>query len=89
MSRTTDADAAKPRLALVVATTLGLGYLPKAPGTWGSLAGLALAWLFGRAEFRTIDLGVIEFQPFNPLVWWVVVSGIWRTSLYEARAGDG
>ena len=35
----------KPRLAVVVATALGLGYLPKAPGTLGSLAGLALAQL--------------------------------------------
>ena len=33
----------KPRLALFVATAAGLGYLPKAPGTWGSLGGLALA----------------------------------------------
>lgn len=33
----------KPRFALFVATAGGLGYLPKAPGTWGSLAGVALA----------------------------------------------
>ena len=33
----------KPRFALFVATACGLGYLPKAPGTWGSLAGLLLA----------------------------------------------
>jgi len=32
----------KPRFALFVATACGLGYLPKAPGTWGSLGGLAL-----------------------------------------------
>ena len=40
----------KPRFALFVATAGGLGYFPKAPGTLGSLAGLALAvapfWLF-------------------------------------------
>ena len=35
--------ARKPRFALFVATAAGLGYLPKAPGTWGSLAGLVLA----------------------------------------------
>ena len=29
----------------MIATACGLGYLPKAPGTWGSLAGLALAML--------------------------------------------
>jgi phosphatidylglycerophosphatase A len=33
----------KPRFALFIATAAGLGYLPKAPGTWGSLAGLLLA----------------------------------------------
>jgi phosphatidylglycerophosphatase A len=35
----------KPRFALFVATAAGLGYLPKAPGTWGSLAGLLLVVL--------------------------------------------
>jgi phosphatidylglycerophosphatase A len=42
--------ARKPRFALFVATAAGLGYLPKAPGTWGSLGGLLLAvapwWAF-------------------------------------------
>ena len=33
----------KPRFALFLATACGLGYLPKAPGTFGSLAGLLLA----------------------------------------------
>ena len=35
----------KPRLALFIATAAGLGYFPKAPGTWGSLVGLVLALL--------------------------------------------
>jgi phosphatidylglycerophosphatase A len=35
--------AEKPRFALFVATAGGLGYFPKAPGTFGSLAGLVLA----------------------------------------------
>jgi phosphatidylglycerophosphatase A len=33
----------KPHFALFIATAAGLGYLPKAPGTWGSLVGLAFA----------------------------------------------
>jgi len=33
----------KPRFSLFIATAAGLGYLPKAPGTWGSLAGVAIA----------------------------------------------
>lgn len=36
------------RLALALATGLGTGYAPVAPGTWGSLPGLALAWLLHR-----------------------------------------
>jgi phosphatidylglycerophosphatase A len=44
----------KPRISYLVATWFGLGYLPKAPGTWGSLGGVALEivlgwWIFSRS----------------------------------------
>jgi phosphatidylglycerophosphatase A len=39
---TTSSAARKPRFALAIATAFGLGYLPKAPGTFGSLGGVAL-----------------------------------------------
>ncbi|HEV2288286.1 MAG TPA: phosphatidylglycerophosphatase A [Candidatus Acidoferrales bacterium] len=32
----------KPRLSLFFATACGVGYIPKAPGTWGSLVGVAI-----------------------------------------------
>ncbi len=32
----------KPRLALFIATACGLGYIPVAPGTWGSLGGVTI-----------------------------------------------
>ncbi|HKQ85224.1 MAG TPA: phosphatidylglycerophosphatase A [Candidatus Acidoferrales bacterium] len=35
----------KPRVSIFLATACGLGYLPKAPGTFGALAGLVLAML--------------------------------------------
>ena len=35
----------KPRIAIFIATAGGLGCLPKAPGTWGSLLGVAFAAL--------------------------------------------
>jgi len=35
----------KPRLALAIATALGVGYIPKAPGTFGSLVGVATVFL--------------------------------------------
>jgi phosphatidylglycerophosphatase A len=40
--------AAKPRLAVVLATVFGAGRLPLVPGTFGSLVGLGLAWLIAR-----------------------------------------
>jgi phosphatidylglycerophosphatase A len=45
MTERTDAQAPpkKPRFAIFLATAGGLGYMPKAPGTFGSLAGVALA----------------------------------------------
>jgi phosphatidylglycerophosphatase A len=52
-----------PDFALFVATAGGLGYFPKAPGTWGSLVGVILAlvpsWIFfGLAAARiAIDRG--------------------------------
>jgi phosphatidylglycerophosphatase A len=36
-------DRRKPRAAIAIATAFGLGYLPKAPGTFGSLGGIAIA----------------------------------------------
>jgi phosphatidylglycerophosphatase A len=42
---TPGAAGKKPRLALAIATALGVGYLPKAPGTFGSLVGVATAFL--------------------------------------------
>lgn len=44
-THTRDASAEKPRLALAVATVFGIGYIRKAPGTFGSLAGVATAFL--------------------------------------------
>jgi phosphatidylglycerophosphatase A len=44
-SASRDAARRKPRFALFIATAAGLGYLPKAPGTWGSLGGLLLVVL--------------------------------------------
>ena len=38
------------RLVLTLATGLGLGWLPKAPGTFGSLLGLPLVWGLEQVE---------------------------------------
>ncbi len=41
------AGPSKPRLAIAIATALGAGYIPKIPGTVGSLGGAALAVVTG------------------------------------------
>ncbi|HUL15510.1 MAG TPA: phosphatidylglycerophosphatase A [Terriglobales bacterium] len=45
MNPSTEATQKKPRLALAVATSLGVGYIPKAPGTFGSLVGVVTAFV--------------------------------------------
>lgn len=49
----------KPRIALAIATAFGLGHIPKAPGTFGSLVGVALSvtilWL-GVPRYWDINL---------------------------------
>jgi len=46
MNEKSEKAAPKPRLALAIATGLGVGYAPVGPGTYGSLLGVAIAWLF-------------------------------------------
>jgi len=45
MTPSTDAVKEKPGFALAIATALGVGYAPKAPGTFGSLVGVITAML--------------------------------------------
>jgi phosphatidylglycerophosphatase A len=41
------ADELWDRCAVLLATGLGVGFIPVMPGTFGSLLGLPIAWLFG------------------------------------------
>jgi phosphatidylglycerophosphatase A len=45
MTPSTEEVKQKPRLALAIATALGVGHAPKAPGTFGSLVGVVTAML--------------------------------------------
>jgi phosphatidylglycerophosphatase A len=90
----------KPRFAIFIATACGLGYLPKAPGTWGSLAGLLLAmapywFLFSvglvsrdRIVFSMSFLGGNEFDPFFGMQIWLAIlmaaCGLWSAQRASA-----
>ena len=66
----------QPLFALAVASVLGLGYIPFAPGTFGSAAGLLL-WrvLPASAATQGIAIGVL------------IVAGSWSGSLAERHFG--
>src|SRR5260370_3625322 len=67
MTPTTEATPApaappqKPRLALAIATALGVGYIPKSPGTFGSLARIAVAILTHPVSL-TVIIGFLFFS---------------------------
>jgi phosphatidylglycerophosphatase A len=75
--------ARKPRFALFVATACGLGHLPLAPGTWGSLGGvlLTLAPFWGLFSIIFVSLSLegtrvprpwwvsVPASPFDPILW--------------------
>ncbi len=75
-----------PRLALLIATGFGLGYLPKAPGTWGSILGVSLIVL---CAWPYMPLGgALSFLSFRDaeLMFWELlllallgVIGVWSS----------
>jgi phosphatidylglycerophosphatase A len=92
------AHSAKDYLALVIATC-GVGYLPLAPGTWGSLVGVgvyvlvrgvAMKLFFGAAAGRHFTLlhvyyGVVAFE--LAVVVMITLFGIWAASRTEKLSG--
>jgi phosphatidylglycerophosphatase A len=76
---TTNSAERKPRVSLAIATAFGLGYLPKAPGTFGSLAGLALAcfpfWLqmLGTIIWGGFGFSFRQTPTVDPVVFFQIV----------------
>jgi phosphatidylglycerophosphatase A len=64
---------------MIVATGLGAGYGPIAPGTWGSLPGLALAWGLTR-------LGGGWAEATGTIV--ASAAGVWAADRAERRLGE-
>lgn len=57
MTPSTEPIKNKPNLAIAIATALGVGYLPKAPGTFGSLVGVITAMLTSLFFLRPHSVG--------------------------------
>jgi len=91
---TIPSSSRKPYLSLFFATACGLGYIPVAPGTFGSLAGVVLALsvyqilaALSLNDFQTIIVGTTQVDPLLiiqcVIAVVVAVSGVWTAS----RAG--
>lgn len=64
--------------AVLIATGFGTGYLPKAPGTWGSLLATILAWPIAQAGGMPALLGAALLA---------TLIGTWATGIYMTRTG--
>lgn len=75
-------SGARPSLAspaILIATGFGSGYLPKAPGTWGSLLAALLAWpLAGAGGAPALIAAAIL----------ATVAGLWAVRVYVDRTGE-
>ena len=63
---------------MTVATCGGVGYVPWAPGTFGSAAGLVLLWGVRSHASVVLELAVLAV---------VAVAGVWSASIAERQAG--
>ena len=60
----------KSKAANVISTWFGCGYAPTAPGTAGSLAALAIAWLLVRyAGWQPAWFGLLVVAATAPAIW--------------------
>ena len=62
--------------AILIATWFGAGYLPKAPGTWGSLAALPFGIALSYAGLPVLYIGIFA----------VTVLGFWAAHEYDRIA---
>lgn len=81
----------KPRFSIFLATACGLGFIPLAPGTFGSLAGVALALsvyqilaALSMSEFQTIVIHGTELDPLLIIQCLITLTlalaGVWTAS---------
>lgn len=68
-------------LALILATSLGLGFIPVAPGTFGSAAGL-LVWVFVSASLTAQTIAIVATFLMG---WWSAT----RAEMYFGRTDPG
>ena len=76
-SVTTRTETGRPLLALSLASSLGIGYLPLAPGTWGSAAAIAL--VAGTATLTRAESGPMIVVSEFTLLLALAAIGLWAS----------
>ena len=79
MARSLPRGAAVWQPNVLLATWFGAGLLPKAPGTWGSLAALPFAWVI---QFKFGSVGLVIAAALMALAGW------WASAVYVRRARE-
>jgi len=79
--------------AFFVATAFGLGYLPVAPGTWGSLLGVFLGWVAltfrsGRIDVATMPRWLAFAATDGAFAVAASVLGIWAAGRVATQLGS-
>jgi phosphatidylglycerophosphatase A len=79
----------KPRIAYLIGTSLGLGYVRPAPGTWGSLAGVGLAAIFSiRNDWIFPGGWLINTEILRlPILLLVSLGGVWAAGCVAKHSG--
>ena len=73
-------------IATPIATWFGCGFAPVAPGTAGSLAAIAIAWLIERVYHVTaIEFGVLGLLLIGPAIW---AAGVFARELGKKDPGQ-
>ena len=98
ITRAHGARSAKDYLALAIATC-GVGYLPLAPGTWGSLVGVGLYLLVRGALMKVLFDNAVEFRLNLFHLFYAIIAfeilfavvltlvGVWAGSRIEKLSG--
>ncbi len=69
-------------LATLIGTGLGVGFLPKAPGTWGSLLAILFYWLFFPG-----DASLLLHEIFFFIIAAIFALGVWSSYVLEKKHG--
>jgi phosphatidylglycerophosphatase A len=88
-------SARKPRFSIFIATACALGYLPKAPGTWGALGGVIVTLIpflfFARLSIAMGAAGIMTAYVYNhninPYLAAQIIGGLFIAAIGVWTAG--